>query len=60
MKVKRRNFHALRHTMASNCIEVGMDIKTLIKILGHANVQITMNTYVHSSKKQMEKFLEKL
>ena len=46
--------------MASNCIEVGMDIKTLIKILGHANVQITMNTYVHSSKKQMEKFLEKL
>lgn len=60
VKVKKRNFHALRHTMASNCIEVGMDIKTLSKILGHANVQITMNTYVHSSKKQMEKFLDKL
>ena len=60
VKVKKRNFHALRHTMASNCIEVGMDIKTLSKILGHANVQITMNTYVHSSKKQMKKFLEKL
>lgn len=60
VKVKKRNFHALRHTMASNCIEVGMDIKTLSKILGHANVQITMNTYVHSSKKQMKKFLDKL
>lgn len=59
-KVKRRNFHATRHFFASNCIEVGMDIKTLSKILGHANVQITLNTYVHSSKKQMKKFLEKL
>lgn len=60
VKVKKRNFHALRHTMATNCIEVGMDIKTLSKILGHANVQITLNTYVHSSKKQMKKFLDKL
>ena len=60
LKIKKHNFHALRHTMASNCIEVGMDIKTLSKILGHANVQITMNTYVHSSKKQMKKYLEKL
>ena len=60
VKVKKRNFHALRHTMASNCIEVGMDIKTLSKILGHASVQITMNTYVHSSKKQMRKYLDRL
>lgn len=60
VKVKKRNFHATRHTFATNCIEVGMDIKTLSKILGHASVQITMNTYVHSSKKQMKKFLDKL
>ena len=33
IKVKKRNFHALRHTMASNCIEIGMDIKTLSRIL---------------------------
>lgn len=58
--VKKRNFHATRHTFATKCIEVGMDIKTLSKILGHANVQITMNTYVHSSKKQMKKYLERL
>ena len=60
LKIKKRNFHATRHFFASNCIEVGMDIKTLSKILGHANVQITMNTYVHSSKKQMKRYLEKL
>lgn len=59
-KVKKRNFHATRHSFATNCIEVGMDIKTLSKILGHANVNITLNTYVHSSKKQMNKYLNKL
>ena len=32
-KVKKKNFHTLRHTFATNCIEVGMDIKTLSKIL---------------------------
>lgn len=32
-KVKKKNFHTTRHTFATNCIEVGMDIKTLSKIL---------------------------
>lgn len=32
-KIKEHNFHATRHTFASNCVEVGMDIKTLSKIL---------------------------
>lgn len=32
-KIKEHNFHATRHTFASNCIEVGMDIKTLSRIL---------------------------
>ena len=41
------NFHALRHTFATRCVEVGFDIKSLSEILGHANVNITMNRYVH-------------
>lgn len=43
------NYHALRHTFATRCIEVGFEIKTLSEILGHANVNITLNRYVHSS-----------
>ena len=43
------NFHATRHTFATRCVEVGFDIKTLSEILGHANVNITLNRYVHSS-----------
>lgn len=43
------NFHALRHTFATRCVEAGFDIKTLSEILGHVNVNITLNRYVHSS-----------
>lgn len=41
------NFHALRHTFATRCIELGFDVKSLSEILGHASVNITMNRYVH-------------
>lgn len=47
--IKNYNFHALRHTFATNCIDYNMDIKSLSEILGHANVQITLNRYVHPS-----------
>lgn len=43
------NYHTTRHTFATRCVEVGFDIKTLSEILGHANVNITLNRYVHSS-----------
>ena len=43
------SFHALRHTFATRCIEVGFDLKSLSEILGHTNVNITLNRYVHSS-----------
>lgn len=42
-------FHSLRHSFATRCIEIGFDVKTLSEILGHSSVNITLNTYVHSS-----------
>jgi integrase len=48
-EIKDVNFHALRHTFATRCIEVGFDVKSLSEILGHANVNITLNRYVHPS-----------
>ena len=42
-------FHSLRHTFATNCLQQKFDIKTLSEILGHANVNVTMKIYVHSS-----------
>ena len=43
------NFHALRHTFATNCVNLGCDAATLARILGHSDVAITLNTYVHPS-----------
>lgn len=54
------NYHALRHTFATRCIESGMDVKTLSEILGHINVSTTLNTYVHSSMELKRMQIEKL
>lgn len=54
------NFHALRHTFATRCIEAGFDIKTLSEILGHTNVNITLNRYVHPSMDLKRSDMEKL
>ena len=45
--LKPYTFHALRHTFASRALEAGVPIKVVSKILGHASVQITMDTYMH-------------
>lgn len=56
-EVDYRNFHVLRHTFATNCVENCMDAKTLSELLGHSNVKITLDRYVHptmdSKRKQM-------
>ena len=50
----------MRHTFATNCVEVGMDAKSLSEILGHSDVNITLGIYVHSSDKIKKKYLEKI
>lgn len=47
--VRSAKFHLLRHTYATVCIENGFDAKTVSELLGHSNVNITLNRYVHSS-----------
>lgn len=47
--IEEVNFHILRHTFATRCVELGFDVKSLSEILGHASVSITMNKYVHPS-----------
>lgn len=54
------NFHALRHTFATRCIEKGIDPKALSEILGHASVQITLDRYVHPTMDTKRECMEKL
>lgn len=58
--INKANFHALRHTFATRCIELGFDVKSLSEILGHASVNITLNRYVHPSMEAKKKNMNML
>ena len=46
--------HTLRHTFASMLFKKGIDVKTVSELLGHADVKITYNTYIHLIKEQKQ------
>lgn len=58
--IPKFSMHVLRHTFATRCIEVGMKPKTLQTILGHSNIGITMNLYVHTTEEEKQKEIEKI
>lgn len=58
--INSANFHALRHTFATRCVELGFDVKSLSEILGHASVNITMNRYVHPSLELKKENMQRL
>ena len=53
--IERFSMHVLRHTFATRCIENGMRPKTLQMILGHSNIGVTMNLYVHVTEDEKTK-----
>lgn len=60
VKIKEVNYHALRHTFATNAIESGCDPKTLSELLGHSDIQLTLRTYVHSSYELKQRNIENM
>ncbi len=58
VEIPRFSMHVLRHTFATRCIEGGMKPKTLQKILGHSNIGITMNLYVHITEDEKQKEID--
>lgn len=52
------SMHVLRHTFATRCIEAGMKPKTLQILLGHSNIGITMNLYVHTTEEEKTKEID--
>lgn len=59
-RVKHYKFHALRHTFATKCIEAKIDYKTISVLLGHSNINTTLNLYVHPNNSQKKKAINKL
>lgn len=56
--IDRFSMHVLRHTFATRCIEAKMLPKTLQKIMGHSNIGITMNLYVHITEDEKQKEID--
>ncbi len=52
--ISHYSYHALRHTFATKCVYLGFNPKTLSEILGHSDVAITFNTYIHPSIEAMK------
>jgi integrase len=46
--IKRINFHALRHTYATRCLEKQIDVTTLSQLLGHTSPKMTLDVYTDS------------
>lgn len=52
------NFHGLRHTFATRCIEGGGDSKTVSELLGHSSIKLTLDLYVHPQMEAKRKCVE--
>ena len=58
LNLPKLKFHSLRHTFATQAVELGIDCKTISEILGHANMNTTLNLYVHPKTEYKRKCLD--
>ncbi len=55
-----RSLSELKEKMLCTCADSGFDAKTVSELLGHSNVNITLNRYVHSSMEMKKKCVDRL
>jgi len=60
LKLSRVNTHMLRHTYATRCIEAGISPVVLQRILGHSDIETTLNTYTSVFNAFKEEEIEKV
>lgn len=56
-KVTFKGLHSFRHTVATQTITNGVDIKTVSSFLGHSQTSTTLNIYAHAVQKSNVKAL---
>lgn len=59
LNIKKLHPHMFRHTVATYLIESGMDLPSLMDILGHRNLETTRR-YLHVSKKHVKTNYQKM
>ena len=52
--------HITRHSFCTRCIEAGISLPELQKIMGHSSIQTTIDVYTRITGKQLQSSLDKL
>lgn len=52
--------HKLRHTFCTRLLRNGVDITTVSKLAGHANLNMTVKYYINTSKEEKQSAVDKL
>lgn len=58
--IPHRSFHATRHTAATLLNAMGVDLSTIMAILGHTRSDTTLGIYVHASLEQQRAAMAKM
>ncbi|OEG17234.1 hypothetical protein RV12_GL001433 [Enterococcus quebecensis] len=54
------SFHSLRHTFATRCVELGVNIAAISSLLGHSSIKLTLDTYTSSFLEENRRAIKKL
>jgi integrase len=57
-RIKQIRIHDFRHSCASLLINKGASIALVSKYLGHSNISITLNTYTHMYKSELDNMIK--
>ena len=52
--------HILRHTYCTRLAEAGTDLKTMQYLMGHSDINTTMEVYNHVDRNRLEKETQKI
>lgn len=58
--VENCNLHTLRHTFGSMLVRKGVQLVVVSRMMGHSNIQITINRYIHILQEQQAEGIELL
>ena len=52
--------HVMRHTFCTKLANAGMDVKSLQYVMGHSDVGVTLNVYIHANYDRAEEQMTEL